>query len=344
MTTPTPPPRLGSGRMMPTATLALLLGAVHRPADHVSAAYGSPAADPIGTVRLAPDTDRLSPTAHRRIKLPVGGRPGYYWRDLTGGNLRECVADDLDMAGWPVQPSHEVAAVLGHPLPPPAVSDTAMWETVEDALVAVDLAAETEARRRGPGWDATAERLRRVREIIRPEHARLAAQLHRLLHRQRNATEETAKLAARLAEAGARIVRLTDESAGRQRRAAAYFTAAVNWASKFKVASAALGTAERERDQARAELARLRATPAEPAPQATWTWNCLACHQDVEITGGRVAVHQHHGAVTQPYWTSPDCPLSTASVQLFRNDPPPTRWDLDDNAPATPLFTVEIQR
>lgn len=327
---------------MPTAALALLLAAVHRPSDH-PAAHGSPAADPIGTVRLAPDTDRLSPTAHRRIKLPVGAWPGYYWRDLTGGNLRELVGDDLEMAGWPVQPSHEVAAVLDHPLPTAATSEAVMWETVEDALAAVDLTADTEARRRGPDWDANAERLRRIRDVIRPEHARLAAQLHRLLHRQRNATEETAKLAARLAEATTRIDVVTKKYTERQQAAAEYFTAAVNWGARYRQCATALAQTMGERDQARAELARLHATPAESDPQTTWTWTCLACRQTVEITGGRVAVHQHHGAVTRPYWTSADCPLSKAPVRLFLNDPP-TGFDLGEFDPACPLFTVEIQR
>lgn len=145
-------------------------------------------------------------------------------------------------------------------------------------------------------------------------YAAALAELARLRHRHRNTAEE-------LAAAGQRIVELSRHLAAASRASEGWFRSTVAWGNKAGRALATLATVRRERDQARAELAKLR---AELAAAAT-SWTCLGCRQQVPVVDGHAAAHQHHHqGEPLPGWTSPECPLSGAAVQILSTIPLPS--------------------
>lgn len=93
---------------------------------------------------------------------------------------------------------------------------------------------------------------------VGPALARRDATIHRLLHRQRNATDAAlGELSQRLEAANIHIRALTDEIAARKHTAGLYLNAAMGWAAKYGAAITALTKVERERDLARRELDQL---------------------------------------------------------------------------------------
>lgn len=75
-----------------------------------------PESDPLGTVRVHPDDDPASPSARRKVKLPITREPGAYWRDLTPAmGTPPYVYSNEAIESWAVQALADVARALGHP-------------------------------------------------------------------------------------------------------------------------------------------------------------------------------------------------------------------------------------
>lgn len=76
-----------------------------------------PATDPVGTVRVYPDDDPLSPAAARVIRAGWSYSPDSpVWMWLTGRpGDSDYYLSGADVAGWPIQPWPELAPILHHP-------------------------------------------------------------------------------------------------------------------------------------------------------------------------------------------------------------------------------------
>lgn len=110
--------------------------------------------DPVGTVRVHPDDDRLNPGSRRRIAVDASDYAGPYegcrWQRLTGVGVGDGGCDPLhsrDVAGWPVQPLAELAVVLGHPAVDGDLRER-LVDAVLDVLAHGDVATQQEGSER----------------------------------------------------------------------------------------------------------------------------------------------------------------------------------------------------